>query len=589
MLNSDATEASNLDISATTPDEQSELTRINNALAPDFKVLGELGRGGMGVVYLAVDVNLDREVAIKVLPPYLAREPGVRERFLREARTAAKLTHPNIVPVYRADEIGGVVFFVMRHIDGESLADQLARTLTLSPVEVARIMEQVAHSLDYAHGRGVIHRDIKPENILLERATGNAIVTDFGIARLIEGASQTATGTIIGTVNYMSPEQVMAERVDGRSDVYSLGVVGFRALTGTLPFENRTATAVLVDRVTKDPASVGSVAPDIPQAIAEIVDRCLSRDIDARFQSAGALAAALDGAARVIQESTPSPGYSAKRSALVPSVDPAPEIISEREANAIWSRAAQLQAETGVQPALQSLPSMLGPPTASDRRSVTSGYRMSDVRAAASEVGIPTKYVERAQKELGLAGVETPLGEPSWRKAMTVRSDRPVMNYWAGAPTSIVYEVEVPREVRPDQFEHMVISIQRALGDPGHVSTLGRSLNFALVHQQRRLQISVVPRHGRTTIRVDERLGPMTGGIFGGVIGGGGGGIGGGMAFPLSVALTHSLAVGFGAFGATALAAYFTARRIFRTVRSRREQQLIALVDDLAAQILGER
>ena len=136
-----------------TTDEQAELTRISQALDPDFKILGELGRGGMGVVYLAVDVNLEREVAIKVLPSHLAREPGVRDRFLREARTAARLTHPNIVPVYRADEMGGVVFFVMRHVDGESLADRLAKTHTLSPLEVTRLMKPVALALDYAHDR----------------------------------------------------------------------------------------------------------------------------------------------------------------------------------------------------------------------------------------------------------------------------------------------------------------------------------------------------------------------------------------------------------------------------------------------------
>ena len=582
-----------MDLTANTPDEQSELTRIGGALAPDFKVLGELGRGGMGVVYLAVDVNLDREVAIKVLPSHLAREPGVRERFLREARTAAKLTHPHIVAVYRADEMGGVPFFVMRHIDGESLADRLSRSGTLAPVEVARIMEQVADSLDYAHGRGVIHRDIKPENILLERATGAAIVTDFGIARLIEGASQTATGTILGTVNYMSPEQVVAERVDGRSDVYSLGVVGFKALTGSLPFENKMATAVLVDRVTKEPPKVCSVARQTPQVIADIVDRCLARDVDARFQSAGALATALNEAARAIQGSTPSPGYSATRSDLIPAVDSAPQIVSEREANAIWSRAAQLQAQTGVQAvaARQDLQSLLGPPTASDRRTLTSGYRMSDVRAAADEVGIPGKYVERAQRELGLAAEResATATEPGWRKAMKVRSDASRMNYWVGAPTSIVYEVEVPREVRPDQLENMVIMIQRALGDPGHVSALGRSLNFALVHQQRRLQISIVPRQGRTTIRVDERLAPVIGGIFGGVVGGGGGGVGGGMSLPLGIALTHSPLVGVSAFGATAFAAYLAARGIFRRVRTGRERQLIALVEDLCAQIIGDR
>jgi len=574
-----------LDFSGPTTDEQSELTRIAGALDPDFRILGELGRGGMGVVYLAVDVNLDREVAIKVLPPYLAREPGVRDRFLREARTAAKLTHPNIVPVYRADEMGGVVFFVMRHVDGESLADRLAASRTLSPLEVTRVLKPVALALDYAHGRGVIHRDIKPENILLERGSDTPVVTDFGIARLMESAPQTATGQILGTVLYMSPEQVMAERVDGRSDVYSLGVVGYKALTATLPFENRTATAVLVDRVTRDAPKVRSVGPDVPEPLATVIDRCLAREADARYQTAAALAAALDDVAHTIESSSPPVRYPASKPDMIPLLDTPPEIISEREAKALWSRAAQLEAETGVQPALRSLPASLGPPTASDRRSVTSGYRLSDVREAASEVGIPEKYVARAQQELGLAAPDNTRVATRAPGAKLVPVSAPRRNFWVGAPTAIIYEIEVPAEVRPDSFEILVNIMQRELGDPGHVSTLGRSLHWASVHQQRRLQISMVPRGGRTTIRVDERLQPLVGGLFGGIVGGGGGGVGGGAALPIALGLSHSAGVGFAAFGATALAAYLTARTIFRQIRSARERDLINLVNELAAQI----
>jgi len=572
-----------------TTDEQAELTRISQALDPDFKILGELGRGGMGVVYLAVDVNLEREVAIKVLPSHLAREPGVRDRFLREARTAARLTHPNIVPVYRADEMGGVVFFVMRHVDGESLADRLAKTHTLSPLEVTRLMKPVALALDYAHGRGVIHRDIKPENILLERGSDTPVVTDFGIARLMEGAPQTATGQVLGTVLYMSPEQVMAERVDGRSDVYSLGIVGYKALTASLPFENRTATAVLVDRVTKDAPKVRDAGPDIPASLADVVDRCLAREADARYQTAGALAAALDEASQSIERSSPAARYPASKPEVIPTLEQqTPEIISEREAKALWTRAAELQAETGVQPALRSLPSSLGPPTAQDRRTLTSGYRMSDVREAANEVGIPEKYIARAQQELGLAmpdNTRVARRDSSGTRVIPTSSLR--NNIFIGAPSAIIYEVEVPKEIRPDTFELLVNMIQRTMGDPGHVSTLGRSLHWASVHQQRRLQISMVPRGGRTIIRADERLQPLMGGLFGGVVGGAGGGVGGGAALPLTIAITHSPLLGFSAFGATALAAYLAARVIFRQVRSSRERDLIRLVDELAAEITG--
>ena len=211
---------------------------------------------------------------------------------------------------------------------------------------------------------------------------------------------------------------------------------------------------------------------------------------------------------------------------------------------------------------------------------------MSDVREAASEVGISEKYVARAQQELGLAAPDnTRVAKHAPAATKLVPANPPRSNPWIGAPSVIIYEVEVPREVRPDSFEVLVNMIQRAMGDPGHVSTLGRSLHFALVHQQRRLQISIVPRGGRTTIRVDERLAPLIGGLFGGIVGGGGGGVGGGMALPLGIALTHSPVAGFGAFGATALAAYLTARSIFRQVRAGRERDLIQLVNDLAGQI----
>src|SRR5689334_9681271 len=210
----------------------------------------------MGVVYLGVDVKLDRPVAIKVLPEQLAGVPEVRERFLREARTAAKLSHPSIVPIYRADETDGVVFIDMAYVDGMSLAELLAAGASLPMIGLVRILRDVALALDYAHTHGVVHRDIKPENILVERETQRAWVTDFGIARLAEAKPLTATGQVLGTVHYMSPEQISGEPVDGRSDLYSLGVVGFRALTGRLPFDSDTASAVLVAHVIKPPPKV---------------------------------------------------------------------------------------------------------------------------------------------------------------------------------------------------------------------------------------------------------------------------------------------------------------------------------------------
>jgi eukaryotic-like serine/threonine-protein kinase len=565
-------------------EQTSELTLNARALAPDFKVLGELGRGGMGIVYLAIDVNLDREVAIKVLPAHLTESPGVRDRFLREARTAAKLSHPNIVPVYRADEKDGVAFFVMRHVDGESLAQRLTSHGPLTPLDAAHMLQQVALALGYAHARGVIHRDIKPENILLERGSDSAVVTDFGIARLMEAAPATATGQVLGTVHYMSPEQVLGERLDGRSDLYSLGIVGFKTVTGQLPFDSRSATAVLVEQVTKEAPRVRGVGPDVPEQLASIIDRCLAKAPDARYQTAGELATALDDATRFIPRSG---------DVAVAEESKEPRIISQREAEALWSRAAQLQSETGLQTSLRTPPPLLGPPPADDRRTLrTSGYRLSDVREAATEVGIPERYVARAEIELGLSTSDSATKTSSSiaprpaRGIRLVAPPQPGKNILTGAPTSITREVEVPKEVRAQDFEVLALMIQRAIGDPGHVSSLGRSLHWSAAQQQRRLQISVVPRNGRTIIRADERLQPLVGGLFGGIVGGVGGGVGGGAAMPLGIALMHSPAAGLGLFGATVIGAYVTARTLFVSIRGKRERELSDLLDELAAHIV---
>jgi serine/threonine protein kinase len=563
-------------------EQPSELNVNARALAPDFKVMGELGRGGMGIVYLAMDVNLDREVAIKVLPAHLTEPSDVRDRFLREARTAAKLSHPNIVPVYRADQKGGVVFFVMRHVDGESLAERIASQGPLAPLDAARMLQQVALALDYAHARGVIHRDIKPENILLERGSNSAVVTDFGIARLMAAAPHTMTGQVLGTVHYMSPEQVLGERADGRSDVYSLGVVGFRAVTGQFPFNSASATAVLVEHVTKEPPRVKSIGPGVPEQLATIVDRCLAKDPAARFQTAGQLATALEDAMRFIPRSS---------GALVAAESKEPQILSEREAQALWSRAAELQAETGVQQSLRSPPPSLGPPTVQDRRTLTSGYRLSDVREAASEVGIPERYVARAQSELGLSVVDSAVGSSSRTATRTAGRTTPVVhrrpekNFLVGAPTSVICEIEVPKEVKPEDFEMLALMIQRAIGDPGHVSSLGRSLMWSAAQQQRRLQISVVPRNGRTILRAEERLQNLVGGLFGGIIGGVGGGLGGGVGMQIGIEVLGSPAAGLGLFGLAVTSAFLTARLFFRSMRSKRERELTNLLDDMADHI----
>ena len=250
----------------------------------------------MGAVYLAQDLQLQRLVAIKVLPPELAVRPELRERFLRETRVAAGFSHPNIVAVHAVEDHPHLLCFVMGFVEGETLGQRVRRAGPLGAVEAVRMLQEVAWALSYAHGRGVVHRDIKPDNILVERATGRSLVTDFGIARSsTSGAtSLTQVGEVVGTPQFMSPEQAAGEPLDGRSDLYSLGVVAFFAVTGRLPFEAPSAGAVMAMHLTQAPPRVASLRPDLPQALCAAIDRCLEKEPEKRFENGEALAAALD-------------------------------------------------------------------------------------------------------------------------------------------------------------------------------------------------------------------------------------------------------------------------------------------------------
>jgi serine/threonine-protein kinase len=271
------------------------LPDLQRALAGRYVLEQRLGRGGMGVVYLARELRLDRRVAIKLLPPERALQPMARERFLREARTAAQLSHPGIVPIFAVHEVSDFVYFVMAYVDGDTLGRRVRQRGPMPYDAAARLLEEVARALAYAHDRGVVHRDVKPDNILLDLATGRALVSDFGIARVGSGVT-TGPQRVVGTAEFMSPEQVLGERVDPRSDLYSLGVVGFFALSGELPFVGPDDVTVLARHVHDPPPPLASVAPGVPPRLAETIDRCLAKDPGARFPNGAALAAALAAA-----------------------------------------------------------------------------------------------------------------------------------------------------------------------------------------------------------------------------------------------------------------------------------------------------
>jgi serine/threonine-protein kinase len=541
-----------------------EFETFARVLQGQYALDREIGQGGMGVVYLARDLKLDRPVAIKTLPPHLSNDASVRERFLREARTAAALSHPNIVPIYRADEIDGHVFFAMGYVDGESVADQVRASHRVDPRLVLREMRDVARALDYAHAHGVIHRDVKAENILIARATGSAMVTDFGIARLAEAAPLTATGQVLGTVYYMSPEQVIGDALDGRSDLYSLGIVGYVALTGRFPFDAPLASAVLVAQVNKPAPPVLTIAPSAPHALAEIIDRCLAKNPDARFQSGAELADALDQVAEEVARD-------ATRAVLIAE---APARISDDEAQAIWNRAAELQAKTGLES--RPVPVPLVRDAAADANRI-SGYDLASVRDAAKEAGIPEQYVEHAMAEHGL--VQTLASAHAVAPTVTDLSQKPSRVF--GVPPGLEFEAVVAGEMPEGDFDTLVDTIRRRMDHAGAVNVAERSLSWSSMDASRMAHVSVQSRHGKTTVRAAENLGVsirrrrivLT---LASVYSGGG---------VLFAVLPHHPALAVGAGIATFAGIFGIARTALGRSAAKHRDRLRSLTEDLARQV----
>jgi serine/threonine protein kinase len=272
--------------------------RLQEALAGTYTIEGEIGRGGMGVVYRARDERLHRRVAIKVLPPEFAFQEEIRARFTREAQTAARLSHPHVVPIYDVGNTGDLVYFVMGYVDGESLGARIKRRGQLPAEEVRRIMKETADALAAAHALSVIHRDIKPDNILLDGTRGRVMVTDFGIAKALQGgsgATLTSAGVAIGTPSYMSPEQAAGEKeIDGRSDLYSLGIVAYQMCVGQPPFSAPTVAGILMKQITEPAPMVSDSRGDFPEDLTLAIARCLEKDPENRWPTADALRRSLE-------------------------------------------------------------------------------------------------------------------------------------------------------------------------------------------------------------------------------------------------------------------------------------------------------
>ncbi len=258
------------------------LEMVADATRGEYEIERELGRGGMAAVYLATEIELRRKVAIKVLPPEFTFGEGMIERFQREARTAAQMDHPNIVPIFRVGAAGRLLYFAMKYVEGRSLSDVIHDRGALPIPSVTAVLEAVGSALAYAHERGVVHRDIKPANILIDRQ-GVVLVSDFGIARAASEATITESGAVVGTPQYMSPEQCMGQRVDSASDQYSLGVVGFEMLAGHVPFDADSAIGLIHKHISEPPPPLAPLRDDASGELVSIVERAIKKKTEERF------------------------------------------------------------------------------------------------------------------------------------------------------------------------------------------------------------------------------------------------------------------------------------------------------------------
>ena len=279
---------------ATSGQVESLMARLQRIVEGKYKLERLVGKGGMGAVFLAQDLTLDREVAIKVLPPDISQDPHVIKRFQQEAKTAAKLDHTNIIPIYRVESEGGLNYFVMKYIAGVSLEDVLEQKKEpLAADYIQRVVWEAACALGHAHQRGIVHRDVKPANIMFDH-DGKVMLTDFGISKALQAASAfTGTGMIIGTPHYMAPEQAKGQAVDGRADQYSLGVVAYRMITGQLPFSGDSVHTILYKHIFEEAPRTSSIRQNVPPFLSEAISRAMAKEPDQRFPTMEDLATAV--------------------------------------------------------------------------------------------------------------------------------------------------------------------------------------------------------------------------------------------------------------------------------------------------------
>ena len=429
-----------------------------------YRIEELIGRGGMGVVYRAEQIALGRRVALKLVAPELAEDPGFRERFQRESRLAASIEHPNVIPVHEAGEAEGSVYISMRYVDGTDLRLLIREQGQLEPARAARLVAQVGDALDAAHASGLVHRDVKPANVVIGTVGGHehAYLTDFGLTK--HASSQgglTRTGEWVGTVDYVAPEQISGGGVDARSDVYALGCVLFQALTGSVPFERDSDVAKMYAHLHEPPPSPLEVAPDLPPALAGVVARALAKDPGNRYQSAGDLGRAAVAAAENTRIAEPersvARGSAASGlAATVPAASPAPT--------------APAAAPTARLPFADDTPPTQAVPPARRGRGVAIGVAAAVLGAALLAGGLLAAGVfdseDEPRRSSGPVAVDTGTSEPEpvpGDDSDIGRTDEEPPTETAGFTTyeAATYTAEYPAEWRVTEDDQLKTTYSR--------------------------------------------------------------------------------------------------------------------------------
>jgi serine/threonine-protein kinase len=352
------------------PRQRASLKELFDSLAAAvegrYRLTDMLGRGGMGAVFLAEDLRLGRRVALKVLRPELAEDQAFVRRFDREARNAAALDHPNIIPLYSVEQVGEFHYFTMKYVAGESLHELLARG-PVPPDQARSILAQAAAGLGHAHQHGVIHRDIKPQNLMIDQS-GRVIITDFGISKALQADTQyTSTGEMVGTPSYLSPEQAQSLPVDGRSDQYSLACVGYRMVVGQLPHSAESVHGMMYKHIYEMPTPARQANPQVPAELSEALQRALAKKPAQRFASMEEFAAAVSGqptlsdAPAAVEPGPPVPRPAPRRRALVLAASLAALLIAASGV-ALWRAARRSPADLPAESAKgQTSPSVVAP------------------------------------------------------------------------------------------------------------------------------------------------------------------------------------------------------------------------------------